>query len=124
MVLLATSMKLFVYGTLRSDQPAHGLLRGAKLLARVRTDPQFTLVDMTDGYPAMLDGGATGIVGEIYELNEAALSELDRYEEAPELFQRVARRIAGHDVWVYLLPEQHAVGRPMIPGGDWCNRTR
>jgi gamma-glutamylcyclotransferase (GGCT)/AIG2-like uncharacterized protein YtfP len=123
MVLLAAAMKLFVYGTLRSDQPAHGLLRGAKLVARVRTEPQFTLVDMMAGYPAMLEGGTTCIVGEIYELDEAALGELDRYEEAPELYERVARTIAGHDVWVYLLPERHAVGRPRIAGGDWCKRT-
>jgi gamma-glutamylcyclotransferase (GGCT)/AIG2-like uncharacterized protein YtfP len=116
-------MKLFVYGTLRSEQPAHGLLRGAKLVARVRTEPQFTLVDTMAGYPAMIEGGTTSIVGEIYELDEAALGELDRYEEAPEFFQRVTRRIAGHDVWVYLLPKRQAVDQPRIASGDWCKRT-
>jgi gamma-glutamylaminecyclotransferase len=117
-------MKVFVYGTLRRGEPAHGLLQGARLVTRASTDPEFTLVDMMAGYPAMLEGGTTCVVGEIYELDEAALGELDRYEEAPELFQRVTRRIAGHDVWVYVLPERHAVGRPRIAGGDWRGRGR
>jgi gamma-glutamylaminecyclotransferase len=114
-------MKLFVYGTLRCDQPAHRLLRGAKLVARARTEPRFTLVEM-DGYPAMVEGGTTPVLGEIYELDASALPELDRYEDAPGLFERVTRHIAGHEVQVYLLPEAHAVGRPHIAGGDWCDQ--
>jgi gamma-glutamylaminecyclotransferase len=118
-----SAMMLFVYGTLRSDQPAHGLLRGARLVARARTEPRFTLVEM-DGYPALVEGGGTSVAGEIYEVDEAVLSELDRYEDVPQIFQRETLRIAEHEVWVYVLPPQHAAGRPSLPSGDWCDPVR
>lgn len=116
-------MKLFVYGTLRHAQSAHDLLRGAKLVARARTGPHYTLVDM-GGYPAMVETGTTCVVGEIYEVDDAVLAALDAYEDVPELYQRVARRIDSHEVWVYLLPERHALGRPRLTGGDWCDENR
>jgi gamma-glutamylcyclotransferase (GGCT)/AIG2-like uncharacterized protein YtfP len=123
MVLLGAAMKLFVYGTLRHAQPAHGMLRGAKLVARARTDPHYTLVDM-GGYPAMVEGGTTCVSGEIYEVDDALIPDLDAYEDAPGLYERAKRRIDGHEVWVYLLPEAHAAGRPRLAGGDWLQRTR
>jgi gamma-glutamylcyclotransferase (GGCT)/AIG2-like uncharacterized protein YtfP len=120
MVPLAATMKIFVYGTLRQGQPAHGLLQGAPLIARVTTEPRFTLVDMGE-YPALVEGGSTAVAGEIYAIEPALLPELDRYEDAPELYERAERRIAGHDVWVYVLPGKHAVGRPVIASGDFCS---
>lgn len=114
-------MKLFVYGTLRQGQAAHGLLRGARFVAAVRTPPQFTLLDMGE-YPALLEDGTTSVAGEIYEIAEALLRELDRYEEAPAVYQRVLRQIAGHEVWVYLLPQRHAANHATIECGDWCTR--
>jgi gamma-glutamylcyclotransferase (GGCT)/AIG2-like uncharacterized protein YtfP len=112
-------VKLFVYGTLRRGQAAHDLLRGAVFVARVTTEPRFRLVDF-DGYPALVECGTTAVVGEIYELDETLLAELDRYEDAPALYERVAREIGGHEVFVYLLPEERAVGRLELRGGDFC----
>ena len=114
-------MKLFVYGTLRRGQSAHALLKGAPLLGEARTEPRFTLVDM-GGYPALIEGGDTAVLGEIYEISADLLTELDRYEEAPQLYRRVAIRIAGHDAVTYTLPAQHAQGRPPVPTGDWSPR--
>jgi gamma-glutamylcyclotransferase (GGCT)/AIG2-like uncharacterized protein YtfP len=114
-------MKLFVYGTLREGEPAHSLLRGAPLVARVTTEPAFTLVDMGE-YPALVEAGESAVVGEVYAIDAELLPELDRYEDAPELYQRVSRVIAGHEVWVYVLPAAHARGRPAIASGDWRRR--
>ena len=116
------AVKLFVYGSLRRGQPAHARLRGAKLVAFARTEPRFTLVDM-GSYPALLEGGETAVCGEIYEIDPALLAELDRYEEAPELYVRRTALVEGHEVFVYLLPAEHARGLPRVPGGDWCNRA-
>ncbi len=114
-------IKLFAYGTLRSGEQAHGLLKGARMLLHARTEPCFTLVDM-GGYPALIEGGSTAVVGEIYELDPGLLEALDRYEEAPEVYQRVQLRVAGHDVVGYVLPAARAQGQPVLPGGDWCRR--
>jgi gamma-glutamylaminecyclotransferase len=114
-------LKLFVYGTLRYGQPGHALLRGAPLLAEVHTAARFTLVEL-GGYPALVEGGQTAIVGEIYEVEADILTELDRYEDVPEMYQRVSMRIAGHDVLVYALPTERAAGRPRLADGDWSRR--
>jgi gamma-glutamylcyclotransferase (GGCT)/AIG2-like uncharacterized protein YtfP len=110
--------KLFVYGSLLQGEAAHFRLRGARLVARARTDPAFTLIDMGD-YPALVEAGDTAVAGEIYAVDEALLAELDEYEEAPAVYQRRELRIAGHEVIAYVLPERLAAGKPVIASGDW-----
>ena len=111
-------MKLFVYGTLCAGQPAHHLLRGARLVAQARTEPRYRLVDM-GGYPALVPGGTIAVRGEIYEVDERLLPELDAYEDVPELYQRVTLQVGGMEAFVYLLPERFAAGRRELPTGDW-----
>lgn len=116
-------MKVFVYGTLMRGEPAHALLGDAQLVGVVRTEPRYTLV-LLDGYPGLVDAGDTAVGGELYQLpdDEARLRELDRYEDAPELYQRELRSFGEHEAWVYLLRPEHAAGRPVIASGDWRRR--
>jgi gamma-glutamylcyclotransferase (GGCT)/AIG2-like uncharacterized protein YtfP len=116
------AMKLFVYGTLCEGQRAHHLLRSAPLLARTRTAPTFRLVDM-GGYPALVRGGTTAVYGEIYEVDDSLIPELDRYEDVPELYQRETLEVGGMTAWAYVLPEPFAAGRPELPTGDWRDRA-
>jgi gamma-glutamylcyclotransferase (GGCT)/AIG2-like uncharacterized protein YtfP len=94
-------------------------LGNATFIAATWTDPFFTLVDM-GGFPALVEGGTTAVLGEIYDIAPENLIELDRYEDTPKLYQRVARTIAGHEVQVYLMPARCAEGRPQLLNGDWC----
>ena len=112
-------MKVFVYGTLRHGQVAHALLGNAALVACVWTDPEFTLLDMGE-YPALLEGGRTPVRGEIYDIEPALLAALDEYEDCPRLYRRVQRMVAGHEVMLYVLPKERALGRPALAHGDWC----
>jgi gamma-glutamylcyclotransferase (GGCT)/AIG2-like uncharacterized protein YtfP len=114
-------MRLFVYGTLRRGEPGHGLLRAAPLLAEAITAPVFTLLDMGE-YPAIVEGGTTAVAGELYDVNEALLLELDRYEDVPELYLRVEHVIAGEPALVYVLRPEHTRGLPAIASGDWRRR--
>lgn len=114
-------VKLFVYGTLRKGQPAHHLLGGAELVARARTEACFRLIDM-GGYPALVRDGDCAVAGEIYEIDPELLPELDRYEDVPELYERVTLEIGGMAAETYLLRPEHAGDRPELPGGDWCRR--
>ena len=114
-------MKLFVYGTLRRGEPGHALLRGAPLLATARTEPAFTLLDMGE-WPALIEGGSTAIAGELYEVDESTMLELDRYEDVPELYLRVERAIAGEPAFIYVLRPEHARGYAVIASGDWLQR--
>jgi gamma-glutamylcyclotransferase (GGCT)/AIG2-like uncharacterized protein YtfP len=115
-------MKLFVYGTLRRGQTAHHLLADARFIATAWTEREYTLLDMGT-YPALVPGGDTAVLGEIYELDAQALMELDRYEDAPDLYRRVLTTIGDHEVFVYLLGAEHASNRPKLRDGDWCGRS-
>lgn len=114
-------MRLFVYGTLRRGEPGHALLGAARLLGEAVTEPAFTLVDMGE-YPAIVEGGDTAVVGELYEVEDALLVELDRYEDVPELYLRVERVIGGEPASIYVLRPQHGRDQPVIASGDWRRR--
>ena len=119
--MAAEPTKLFVYGSLLQGEAAHFRLRGARLIARARTEAAFTLIDM-GAYPALVEAGDTAVAGEIYAVDAALLVELDEYEEAPGVYQRRALRVEGHAVVAYVLPERFAAGRPVVASGDWRRR--
>jgi gamma-glutamylcyclotransferase (GGCT)/AIG2-like uncharacterized protein YtfP len=111
--------KLFVYGTLLSEEPNHRVLRGARCLGAARTPPRFTMVDLGT-FPGVVAEGATAIVGELYEVDAPTLAALDRLEGHPRFFRRT--RIAlddGTEVESYLLTPEQVEARPSIASGNW-----
>lgn len=117
-------MVLFVYGTLRRGEPAHGLLARARYLGAASTAAAFELVDF-GAYPALVRGGALSVMGELYEIDERTLASLDAYEGCPDLFTREQIMLAGGGLCeAYLMPRERALGRPRIASGDWMSRRR
>jgi gamma-glutamylcyclotransferase (GGCT)/AIG2-like uncharacterized protein YtfP len=125
-----TRMLLFVYGTLRRDAANHHELRDAVFIGNARTQPRYELVDM-GGYPALLEGGADVVVGEVYEIDGALLKALDAFEDVPELYQRkgiaidhAASETSGgrsraSTIEAYVMPRGRANTAPRLPNGDW-----
>lgn len=113
--------RVFTYGTLRRGEPAAALMADASLLATAVTEPHFTLFDL-GAYPAVVAGGQTAIVGELYAVSPAMLRLLDDFERVPDLYCRERTRIGQHWAWIYLMPEAPA-GARVIAGGDWCRRA-
>jgi gamma-glutamylcyclotransferase (GGCT)/AIG2-like uncharacterized protein YtfP len=66
--MMETRARVFVYGTLRAGEPNHYLLHHHDLVARARTEAAFELVSL-GAFPAMIAGGATAVVGEVYEID-------------------------------------------------------
>jgi gamma-glutamylcyclotransferase (GGCT)/AIG2-like uncharacterized protein YtfP len=115
---------VFVYGTLMSGESAHALLEGAVALGVAKTTPSFSLFDIGP-YPAMIEGGSTSVVGELYEVSAKELAAVDVHEEVPILFRR--RRIAlddGREAETYTLDVEQVRGRRRIASGDWRARFR
>jgi gamma-glutamylaminecyclotransferase len=113
---------LFVYGTLMRGEGAHALLGpSARFIAEAHTEPCFTLVDMGE-YPALVEGGTTAVCGELYEIDAALLPALDRYEDAPEMYERRFLDVGGGTAIAYLLRSELAVGVGSIASGDWRRR--
>jgi gamma-glutamylcyclotransferase (GGCT)/AIG2-like uncharacterized protein YtfP len=97
----------------------HRLLDGARFIAEDRTRPVFTICDL-GSFPAMVDGGETAVVGELWEVDATTLARLDALEGHPRWYRRtpivlVTRRHAE----TYLLPRDSLAGKPTVPSGDW-----
>jgi gamma-glutamylaminecyclotransferase len=81
---------LFVYGTLKRGCKNHHHIADQRFLDQARTAPGYALYDLGD-YPGLVaDAGDTqGVTGELWEVDEAALSRLDEFEGVDEgLYRR------------------------------------
>ena len=98
---------LFVYGTLRQGCSAHHLLQGCHRLS----DGVLAGSELIDhaGYP-MLQAGRGDVKGEVYRVDSSQWRALDLWEEAPQVYERVVRRLVdGRSVWVYQRPAHASV---------------
>lgn len=84
-------MKLFVYGTLKRifrdemNSPT-APMNNVKFIGEYDTQQRWTLADF-GAYPAMIPGNS-GVRGEVWEVPDERIEQLDRYEGAPNLFYR------------------------------------
>lgn len=122
---LVTANTVFVYGTLRRGESNHPWLARARYLGSMITRPQYTMIDM-GGYPGILSPGRTAIVGEVYQLEENRLPQLDILEEVPELYQREVIETRFGQAWIYVLSDmlrtqmhKAEVHYAKIGHGDW-----
>jgi len=121
--------RLFVYGTLRSGQPARSLISNHVVSSQPAT-ARGTMVALGDGYPGLLPGPEGRVVGEVVTLRElaAAFALLDAYEG--DEFVRSLHEVeleGGTRVWAwcYLLARPElADDAELIPGGDWAEHLR
>lgn len=112
--------RVFVYGTLQRGGRNHRLLRTAVLVGRVRTAPAFRLYDL-GAFPALVSGGDQAVAGEVYEVDERTLAELDRLEGHPSFYERRPIPLEdGRSAEAYLLDDARVVGRPVIISATWC----
>lgn len=109
--------RVFIYGTLRRNQCAAALMRGACYLGTCLSSAPFILYDLGD-YPAAVAGGKLRIVGEVYAVNTPLLARLDAFERVPELYQRARTDTGYGTAWLYLMPTPPR-GAPVVTGGDW-----
>src|SRR4051812_9691216 len=76
---------LFVYGTLKRGGRNHRLLADQRFVAKVVTVSGFAVVDLGP-FPGMVREGGSGVRGELYEVSDCCLDELDDFEGVPDLF--------------------------------------
>lgn len=126
-----TTFRVFVYGSLLRKLHNHGWLDGARFLCRTTMEgARYTMLDL-GSFPALVPaeagfGGATDIVGELYEVDHAGLMALDRLEGTANGFYRRDRvLLAGPgslQVNVYVMvrkPWQPVDRSKVVSSGDW-----
>ena len=112
--------RVFVYGSLRRGLHNHHFLAGATFVGDDVTEPAFTLYSL-GAFPAMVQGGTTSVVGEVYEVDARTLAALDRLEGHPHFYQRVPATLrSGAAVETYVVPPATVRGREVVEGGDWA----
>jgi gamma-glutamylaminecyclotransferase len=116
------AVRLFVYGSLLSGEENHGALLGARFVGAARTAPRYTLVSL-GRYPALVVGGRTAVVGELYDVDDARMVLLDEFEGVPEHYLRVDVDVEGGEPAQGYVLAPHRVGDlPIIASGDWRAR--
>jgi gamma-glutamylaminecyclotransferase len=115
----AARTRVFVYGTLLPGEANHSLLARSRSLGPARTLPAYELYDL-GGYPGLVPGGVTVVLGELYEVDAATLSRLDELEEHPRFYRRTPIVLAdGRTAEAYLLEASAVLGGRFIASGDW-----
>lgn len=126
-----STFDLFVYGTLRADGAAAGMLDGCE--PRGDGVVHGILYDIDGRFPALvLYGSDSPVHGEVWRCPAALLSSLDRYEgTADGLFRRAAADVetplGRTPCWVYTAGP--ALSRKLtfdrrIVSGDWTAAAR
>jgi gamma-glutamylcyclotransferase (GGCT)/AIG2-like uncharacterized protein YtfP len=121
--------QIFVYGTLRSDDSSGNcqiMLRTGGQRTETRATIEADLYDFNGWYPMIRLAPGTGrlVTGEVWEVTDAGLAALDRYEGAMYRRKTVSvRTLLGPVIEECAVYEAASVdGLPLIVSGDWVNR--
>jgi len=88
-------MKIAVYGTLKKGQVRAFALSKQKFLGEAETEPLYSLHD-NGHYPMLVEGGATSVKCELYEVDDECMKVLDGIEGvAYGLYKRAKIAIQG-----------------------------
>ncbi|HVF67495.1 MAG TPA: gamma-glutamylcyclotransferase family protein [Pyrinomonadaceae bacterium] len=117
---------VFVYGTLRRGgvRAMPVLFPGSEFVGRASVRGR--LYDFGDYPGLLLDGAGTPVAGEVYEVGEEVLKELDDIE-APAYYSRREAEVSlgggGVTCWVYEPDLSLYPSRTPIPSGDWIEHA-
>lgn len=115
--------RIFVYGTLRRGEYAHDLISRSsqsQFLGEHKTSHKYHLYDQ-GSFPgiAINETMEGGVFGEVFEVDDACLRDLDRYEGVAEgLFKRAVIELEdGSEALAYLIVRPNYSGK--VVSGRW-----
>jgi gamma-glutamylcyclotransferase (GGCT)/AIG2-like uncharacterized protein YtfP len=120
---MSNSAYIFVYGTLRRNASNAQRMSSARFLFEARVKGALYRVDW---YPGFTFNGETDVTGEVYEVSQETLSELDEYEGEEykrSLIEMNSPSSGALNVWVYeFIKDTKNLQR--IPNGNWLEVER
>jgi len=98
-------MYLFVYGSLLSHNSHNHLLNGCKLVGKAVLEG-YGLYKVS-WYPAIVPKKDAKVAGEVYEVDEKTIKEIDNFEDEGELYKRQVVEVILNGVevlraWTYV----------------------
>lgn len=118
------STLIFCYGSLMKGLGNHRLLASSKLISEAMTEARFTMLSL-GGFPGIVASGETAVKGEVYEVTDPVLAQLDLLESHPRWYVRTPMTVNGKDgndyrVEAYVLPDSYLDDRyQKVLDGDW-----
>lgn len=116
---------LFVYGSLKRGYRLHHHLQSSVFKGVACTEPGYALYRL-GWYPGMvIEAEYGGVTGELFEILESLLPELDEVEGVPHLYQRAAISVHCPDhspeavVALTYLYQQPVCQHPRVVDGYW-----
>ncbi len=117
---------VFVYGTLRKGGSNHFRMAGADFTGEGKISGWMYRIDW---YPALVCGGETFVIGELYRVDDATLVALDRFEgitpdaTEPREYRRVKVAVnlskgETEEAWVWEWAGDLGDAEP-LDGEDW-----
>lgn len=95
--------RIFVYGSLKQGFCNHRLLETSTFVTSTRTLSRVYEMISLGFYPAVYPGGVHAIEGELYEVDEKTLEQLDRLESNGYYYERELINLAGFEkAWMYI----------------------
>jgi gamma-glutamylcyclotransferase (GGCT)/AIG2-like uncharacterized protein YtfP len=123
-----TTHLIFIYGSLRRGSARAMSLKfpQSKFIAEARVNG--SLYDL-GAYPGLLlnDDSNSLVIGEVYEVDDETLSELDKFEASSDYWRRQveisvgAKRRMG---WTYAPKPESCSARSLISSGDWIEYAK
>ncbi|AGO48926.1 gamma-glutamyl cyclotransferase [Cellulophaga phage phi14:2] len=131
------SILVGVYGTLRTDQSNHALLKGnSTRLGLVETDPEYTLYHL-GGFPGLVKNGETSVVLEVFVVPSTRVQQNLDYLEGyrgeefndPEnphsnMYNKELIDTEFGPTYIYIYNARPGrVSQRIIESGDWIKRN-
>ena len=118
---------VFVYGSLRSDN-AHSMSQRfpeSKFISAANVNGR--LYDLGEYPGLLLSETDSPVVGEVYEVDDALLQELDEFEVSSNYLRRPVTISLGDQTktgWAYEPDAQFYSLRKLIESGDWLEYAK
>ena len=117
--------RVFAYGTLKDGYGNHAVLQrhNAEFVDYAKTDEQWALIDLGP-FPAMIQDQRR-VYGEVWEVDDTALADLDLLEGVPLLYRRykIPMNYLNCDdedsAWTYVLARRGGPYMPEEKMGAW-----
>ncbi len=102
------SNRVFVYGTLKSGGAIRGLNQfgdGAIIVGKAQTVyPDYDMIDL-GAFPGVIKGGTYKIEGEVWEVSDEVMEQLDAIEGYPDFYDREQTLTTHGKAFMYYLPK-------------------
>ena len=102
--------KVFVYGSLKSGGSVRGLnqFEGATIVGKAKTlYPDYNMIDL-GSFPGVTKNGEKHIQGEVWQVDEEVMEELDKIEGYPNFYNREVTQTSQGKAWMYYLEKEYS----------------